>query len=133
MPRRPPRCSLAGPGHATPRRGRAHRIPTGKRTGLHRRSQRGGVPRAGGQSIGLRGGFSPAGRPGTPPALAPPARARPPTEGKHDPRPVLGLRGVFGDLGRNDAFASELAAALRALDAIGAKATLSNYLAAPGG
>jgi fructuronate reductase/mannitol 2-dehydrogenase len=55
------------------------------------------------------------------------------TEGKHDRRPVLSLRGVFGDLGRNDTFVSELAAALHELDAAGAKATLSDYLAAPRG
>jgi mannitol 2-dehydrogenase len=52
-------------------------------------------------------------------------------EGRDDPRPLLGLRSVFGDLGRNETFVAELAAALRALDARGAKATVSAYLAAP--
>ncbi|MFO7167390.1 MAG: mannitol dehydrogenase family protein [Chloroflexota bacterium] len=62
--------------------------------------------------------------------LADELRARA-AEGRGDPRPLLGLRSVFGDLGGNDAFVSELAAALRELDARGAKATLSAYLAAP--
>ncbi len=53
------------------------------------------------------------------------------TEGRDDPRQVLALRGVFGDLGHNDKFVAELAAALRELDARGAKATVAAYLAAP--
>jgi fructuronate reductase/mannitol 2-dehydrogenase len=52
-------------------------------------------------------------------------------EGRDTPRAVLSLRSVFGDLGRNETFVSELAAAVRALDAGGAKATVSAYLAAP--
>ncbi|HWQ15428.1 MAG TPA: mannitol dehydrogenase family protein [Roseiflexaceae bacterium] len=52
-------------------------------------------------------------------------------EGMDDPRPLLNLRGVFGDLGRDEGFVAKLAAALRALDARGAKATLSAYLSAP--
>jgi len=52
-------------------------------------------------------------------------------EGKDDPRPLLGLRRVFGPLGQNDAWVSELSAALHELDARGAKATLSAYLASP--
>ena len=51
--------------------------------------------------------------------------------GRDNPHPVLSLRSVFGDLGRNETFVSELAAAVRALDAGGAKATVSAYLAAP--
>jgi fructuronate reductase/mannitol 2-dehydrogenase len=50
-------------------------------------------------------------------------------EGRDDPRPVLSLRSIFGELGRDEAFVAELAAALRELDASGAKATLSAYLA----
>jgi len=52
-------------------------------------------------------------------------------EGKDDPHPLLGLRRVFGPLGQNDAWVSELFAALHELDARGAKATLSAYLASP--
>ena len=52
-------------------------------------------------------------------------------EGKDDPRPLLGLRRVFGPLGQNDAWVSELSAALHELDARGARATLSAYLASP--
>ena len=54
-------------------------------------------------------------------------------EGKDNPRPVLSLRSVFGDLGRDETFVSELAAACRELHARGAKATVSAYLAAPPG
>jgi mannitol 2-dehydrogenase len=50
-------------------------------------------------------------------------------EGGDDPRPILGLRSVFGDLGRDETFVDELAAALRDLDARGARATLPAYLA----
>ena len=52
-------------------------------------------------------------------------------EGKDDPRPLLELRSVFGDLGRNEAFVAELAASLREVDARGAKATLAASLASP--
>ena len=52
-------------------------------------------------------------------------------EGRNNPRPVLAVHSVFGDLGRNETFVSELTAALRELDAAGARATLSAYLAAP--
>lgn len=48
-----------------------------------------------------------------------------------NPRPLLSLSGVFGELGRNDTFVSELAAAMRELDAGGTKATVSASLAAP--
>lgn len=51
-------------------------------------------------------------------------------EGSDDPRPLLGLRSVFGDLGQNETFVAELAAALRELDTRGARATVSAYLAA---
>ncbi len=51
--------------------------------------------------------------------------------GRDNPHPVLSLRSVFGDLGCNETFVSELAAAVRTLDASGAKATVSSYLAAP--
>ena len=53
------------------------------------------------------------------------------TEGGDDPRPLLSLSGVFGELGRNDTFVSDLAAAMRELNAGGAKATVSTSLAAP--
>jgi fructuronate reductase/mannitol 2-dehydrogenase len=49
-------------------------------------------------------------------------------EGGDNPRPLLSLRSVFGDLGRNETFVSELAAVLAELDAGGAKATLSAAL-----
>ena len=52
-------------------------------------------------------------------------------EGQDDPRPLLGLRSVFGALGRNEEWVSELSSALRELDAHGAKATLASYLASP--
>ena len=51
--------------------------------------------------------------------------------GWDNPRPVLGLGSVFGDLGSNERFVSELGATLRELDTGGAKATLGTYLAAP--
>ena len=38
-------------------------------------------------------------------------------EGRDDPRPMLGLSNVFGELARDQPFVSELAAALRELDA----------------
>ena len=52
-------------------------------------------------------------------------------EGRNNPRPLLSLHSVFSDLGHNEPFVSELAVALRELDAGGAKATVSAYLAAP--
>ena len=51
-------------------------------------------------------------------------------EGRDNPRPLLSLSSVFGDLGSNETFVSELTVALRELDARGARATLSAYLAA---
>jgi fructuronate reductase/mannitol 2-dehydrogenase len=52
-------------------------------------------------------------------------------EGRANPRPLLSLRSVFGELGQNEEFVAELAATLRELDARGAKATLAAYLAEP--
>lgn len=49
-------------------------------------------------------------------------------EGREDPRPLLGLRQVFGDLGLNETFAAELGATLHDLATRGAKATLSTSL-----
>ncbi len=45
-------------------------------------------------------------------------------EGGSDPRPLLSLERVFGDLGRNEAWVAELAAALQDLDARGARSVL---------
>jgi mannitol-1-phosphate/altronate dehydrogenase len=53
-------------------------------------------------------------------------------EGGDDPRPLLGLHSLFGDLGRHQEFVASLGDALRDLSARGARATLSAYLA-PGG
>jgi fructuronate reductase/mannitol 2-dehydrogenase len=46
------------------------------------------------------------------------ARAR---QGGTDPRPLLGLRRVFGDLGDNQPFVALLAAALESLSIVGAR------------
>ena len=43
-------------------------------------------------------------------------------EGHVDPRPLLAVRPVFGDLGENADWVAELRAALRDLDTIGARA-----------
>jgi len=51
-------------------------------------------------------------------------------EGGDDPRPLLALRAVFGDLGGNASFVDALSADLRALDAHGAKAALAAVLTA---
>jgi mannitol-1-phosphate/altronate dehydrogenase len=45
-------------------------------------------------------------------------------QGQADPRPLLGVRRVFGDLGQNEAWVAELAAMLRELDELGARATI---------
>jgi mannitol-1-phosphate/altronate dehydrogenase len=45
-------------------------------------------------------------------------------EGKPDPRPLLSVRRVFGDLGDSAAWVAELSAALQDLDARGARAVL---------
>lgn len=48
-----------------------------------------------------------------------------------DPRPILGVRRVFGDLGAHERWVAELTALLRQLDERGARATLAAVLAAP--
>jgi fructuronate reductase/mannitol 2-dehydrogenase len=48
--------------------------------------------------------------------------------GRDDPRPVLGLRDLFGDLADREAFVTELQADLRDLYARGARATLARAL-----
>jgi fructuronate reductase/mannitol 2-dehydrogenase len=49
-------------------------------------------------------------------------------EGESDPRPLLGLRSIFGDLGENSTFVESLQEALSDLYAGGAKMTLTRYL-----
>jgi fructuronate reductase/mannitol 2-dehydrogenase len=46
-------------------------------------------------------------------------------QGLTNPRPLLSMRRVFGDLGQNEEFVRELSNALRDLDARGARAVLS--------
>lgn len=53
-------------------------------------------------------------------------------EGGENPRPLLGMRGIFGDLEQNAALVTELGAALHDLSQHGVQATLSRYLANPG-
>ena len=48
--------------------------------------------------------------------------------GWNDPRPLLGERDIFGDLGHNETFAAELERALNALDREGSRATIDAYL-----
>ncbi len=60
--------------------------------------------------------------------LADELRARA-TEGGDDPRPLLSIHSLFGDLAQREPFVAELSEALRALSADGARATLSAYLA----
>ena len=50
-------------------------------------------------------------------------------EGGDDPRPLLGMHSLFGDLGGNAAFVTDLEAALHDVSAYGARAALSAYLA----
>src|SRR5258708_6981832 len=45
-------------------------------------------------------------------------------QGQSDPRPLLSVERVFGDLGKNDAWLAELSAALADLDVRGARAIL---------
>jgi len=52
-------------------------------------------------------------------------------QGREDPRPLLGVHGIFGDLGQNQAFVTAIEKALRDLYREGAKATLSAYLTSP--
>ncbi|HWE64893.1 MAG TPA: mannitol dehydrogenase family protein [Chloroflexota bacterium] len=58
------------------------------------------------------------------------ARAR---EGREDPRPLLRMHSLFGDVADNEAFVTTLEEALRLLYTQGARATLSHYLAAADG
>lgn len=53
-------------------------------------------------------------------------------EGQDDPRPLLGIHSLFGDLARNAALVSELTEALHAVSARGARTALSTYLAPAG-
>ena len=55
------------------------------------------------------------------------------SEGGEDPRPLLRVRQLFGDLGEDQAFVAELGEALHLLYAQGARAALAHYLAASGG
>lgn len=50
-------------------------------------------------------------------------------EGREDPRPLLRLTALFGDLAANEPFAAELEEALRLLYRRGARAALGRYLA----
>jgi len=52
-------------------------------------------------------------------------------QGEADPRPLLSVHSIFGDLAHNQVFVAELEEALRAVYAQGAAATLSAYLASP--
>jgi len=52
-------------------------------------------------------------------------------QGREDPRPLLVVHGIFGDLGQNQAFVTAIEKALRDLYREGAKATLSAYLTSP--
>jgi mannitol-1-phosphate/altronate dehydrogenase len=49
-------------------------------------------------------------------------------QGRDDPRPLLGLHQLFGDLNQHPAFVAELGTALRMLYAEGAHETLAHYL-----
>ena len=49
-------------------------------------------------------------------------------EGRADPRPLLAVQRVFGDLGRHEAWVAELAATLGELDVRGVRATLAATL-----
>ena len=53
-------------------------------------------------------------------------------EGRDDPRPLLGLRDLFGDLGDRAGFVGELQSVLRDLYSNGARATLARSLEASG-
>ena len=50
-------------------------------------------------------------------------------EGGDDPRPLLGIHSLFGDLAQNAVFVAELAEALRDVSAHGARATLAACMA----
>lgn len=49
-------------------------------------------------------------------------------EGRQDPRPLLGVRPIFGDLGHNPIVVQALEEALRDVDQHGVKGTLARYL-----
>ena len=51
--------------------------------------------------------------------------------GGNDPRPLLAVRSIFGDLADDPEFIRELAAALHALDSDGVEATLDTILSSP--
>jgi fructuronate reductase/mannitol 2-dehydrogenase len=51
--------------------------------------------------------------------------------GGTDPRPLLGVRAVFGDLGDDADLVAEVAGALERLDRLGARATVAAALAVP--
>jgi mannitol-1-phosphate/altronate dehydrogenase len=48
--------------------------------------------------------------------------------GRDDPRPLLGLRDLFGDLSDCEAFVAELQTTLREVYALGARAALARLL-----
>jgi len=50
-------------------------------------------------------------------------------QGREDPRPLLTVHSLFGDLGQQPEFVADLGEALRLLYAEGAAATLARYLA----
>ena len=50
-------------------------------------------------------------------------------QGQSDPRPLLGVSRVFGDLGQNEAWVAELTAVLGELDQLGVRATIQAALA----
>jgi fructuronate reductase/mannitol 2-dehydrogenase len=51
--------------------------------------------------------------------------------GQDDPRPLLSIHSLFGDLAQNETFVGELAECLRDVSALGARAALSAYLDHP--
>jgi mannitol 2-dehydrogenase len=53
-------------------------------------------------------------------------------ENPRDPRPVLGVRRVFGDLGEREGWVNELTAAIQELDAHGARASVVAALSSSG-
>jgi len=52
-------------------------------------------------------------------------------QGGEDPRPLLGVHSIFGDLNQNQTFVTALEKALHDLYTGGAKATLAAYMASP--
>jgi mannitol-1-phosphate/altronate dehydrogenase len=51
--------------------------------------------------------------------------------GQDDPRSLLSIHSLFGDLAQNETFVGELAERLREVSALGARAALSTYLDHP--